>query len=312
MLQDIVPTQYGSDAPGGLHTTLSQKAPEQSTLALRDIVDGARMWDVWGTLGWNDIRQRYRRSKIGPFWLTISMGVMIASIGGLYAGLFQARVAHYLPYVAIGFVIWSFVSGLINEGSRAFIAGQGSIKQVRLPLSVCVSRGVAQPAYFRPQPFDRSCRRDRFCNLAGLDRASRRARHRDLCLNGLWVGLLLGLFSLRFRDVPQMVTTAMQFVFFMTPIIWQPESLPRRALIVALNPFFYVVELVRSPLLGTAPSLLSWLVVLAVTFGGTAVAFAMYVRYRRRIAYWILGKWRTSSFKTSRSNFPSITPTRAR
>jgi hypothetical protein len=48
MLQDAVSVQYGSDARGGLDATLSQKAPEQSTLGVRDIVDGARMWDVWG------------------------------------------------------------------------------------------------------------------------------------------------------------------------------------------------------------------------------------------------------------------------
>ncbi len=63
--------------------------------------------------------------------------------------------------------------------------------------------------------------------------------------------------------------------------------LPGRALVVTFNPFFYAVELVRAPLLGAAPPLLSWLAVLATTFAGTAVAVAMYVRYRRRIAYWI-------------------------
>jgi ABC-2 type transport system permease protein/lipopolysaccharide transport system permease protein len=73
----------------------------------------------------------------------------------------------------------------------------------------------------------------------------------------------------------------------MTPIIWQPESLPGRALIVTFNPFFHVIELARAPLMGTAPSLMSWFVVLAVTFVGTAFTFAIYVRYRRRIAYWI-------------------------
>jgi lipopolysaccharide transport system permease protein len=287
MLQDVVPVQYGGEARG-LDATLSSKPPDQSTLAVRDIVDGACLWHVWGTLGWNDIRQRYRRSKIGPFWLTISMAVMIASIGGLYAGLFKARVAHYLPHVAIGFVIWSFISGLINEGCNAFIAGQGSIKQVRLPLSIYVYRVVWRNLLifghnllivlvvvlvFAIWPS--------WIALLAIPAIA------ILCLNGVWVGLLLGLFSARFRDVPQIVTTAMQVVFFVTPIIWQPESLPGRALIVAFNPFFYLVELVRTPLLGTAPSLLSWFVVLAVTIIGTAIAFAVYVRYRRRIAYWL-------------------------
>jgi ABC-type polysaccharide/polyol phosphate export permease len=288
MLQDLVPTQSVDDARGGLDASLWQKPPTQGALAVRDIVDGARQWHVWGTLGWNDIRQRYRRSKIGPFWLTISMGVMIGSIGGLYAGLFRAHVAQYLPHVAIGFVIWSYVSGLINEGCNAFIAAQGCIKQVRLPLSVHVYRVVWRNLLifghnllivFVVVLF--------FAIWPGWIAFLAVPAIVILSLNGVWVGLLLGLFSARFRDVPQMVTAAMQIVFFLTPIIWQPESLPGRALIVTYNPFFYVIELVRAPLMGTAPSLLSWFVVLAVTVVGSTIAFAMYVRYRRRIAFWI-------------------------
>ena len=38
-------------------------------------MSGARAWQSWGILGWHDIRQRYRRSTLGPFWITIAMGV---------------------------------------------------------------------------------------------------------------------------------------------------------------------------------------------------------------------------------------------
>jgi lipopolysaccharide transport system permease protein len=288
MFQGAVPTQYVGDARGGLDPTLSQRRPAQRALAVRDIVDGARLWHVWGTLGWNDIRQRYRRSKIGPFWLTISMAVMVASIGGLYAGLFKARVAHYLPHVAIGFVTWSFVSGLINEGCNAFIAGHRSIKQVQLPLSVYVYRVVWRNLLI----FGHNLLIVLVVVLVfgiwpGWIALLAVPAILILCLNGVWVGLLLGLFSARFRDVPQIVATAMQVVFFVTPIIWQPESLPGRALIVDFNPFFYVIENVRAPLLGTAPSLLSWFVVVSVTLIGAAIALAIYVRYRSRITYWL-------------------------
>ena len=101
-------------------------------------MNGGRLWYVWGALGWHDIRQRYRRSKLGPFWLTISLGVKIGALSGLYAGLLKVDGARYLPHVAIGFVVWSFISGLINDGCNAFIDGQSSIKQVRLPMSVYV------------------------------------------------------------------------------------------------------------------------------------------------------------------------------
>lgn len=257
-------------------------------LAVRDVVDGARLWYVWGTLAWHDIRQRYRRSKIGPFWLTVSMSVMIGAFGGLYAGLFKTDVAQYLPHVAVGFVVWGLVSGLTNDGCNTFIEGQGSIRQVRLPLSVYAYRVVSRNLII-------------FCHNAliivvilvvfairpGWIALLAVPAVAVLCLNGVWAGLLLGLLSARFRDVPQIVANALQVVFFLTPIIWQPQLLPDRALILRFNPFFYALELVRAPLLGATPPLRFWLVVLALTGAGTAVAFVMFARYRRRIVYWI-------------------------
>ena len=77
------------------------------------------------------------------------------------------------------------------------------------------------------------------------------------------------------------------FNFFLTPIIWQPSLLPGRALALDVNPFFHFVEVVRAPLLGQAPALLSWYAVLGATAGGWLVTLVLYRRYHGRIAYWI-------------------------
>jgi ABC-2 type transport system permease protein/lipopolysaccharide transport system permease protein len=291
MLRDIAPVQYLAHAPDGLDadsSSVREEAPlPQAVLAVRDIVEGARLWYVWGTFGWYDIRQRYRRSVIGPFWLTISMGVMITALGGLYAGLFKANISQYLPHVAIGFVIWGFISGLVNEGCNSFIDGQRSIKHVHLPLSVYVYRVVWRNLIIFGHNllivvvvalvFDLRPGWNVLLIVPAI---------LVLCLNGVCAGLLLGLLSARFRDIPQIVSNVMQVAFFLTPIIWQPEQLPSRALILTFNPFYHALEIVRAPLMGASPARLSWLVMLAVTVAGFAVTLAIYARYRRRIVYW--------------------------
>ena len=108
-----------------------------------------------------------------------------------------------------------------------------------------------------------------------------------LCLNGIWAGLLLGIVSARFRDVPPIVTSVVRICFFVTPIIWMPELLPARTLVLDANPFFHLVEVVRAPLLGQMPGLASWIAVLVMTAAGWLVTFAFFRRYRRRIAYWV-------------------------
>ena len=280
---------FDGRGPGrNLSGASSPNSLTQSVRAISDIVEGMRLWQVWGALGWLDIRQRYRRSKIGPFWLTISMGVTIGAIGIVYTGLFKADATKYLPHVATGFVVWGFISGLITDGCNAFIENQASIKQLRLPLSVYVFRVVWRNFIIFGHNFLIILIvalifeiRPSWIALLALPGIA------VLFLNGLLVGFLLGLLSTRFRDVPQIVVNAMQLAFFVTPIIWQPELLTDHQLVVILNPFFYAVEIVRAPLLGTSPSLLYWLTILTLTAALTAVALTMYARFRWRIPYWV-------------------------
>ena len=278
----------GEDVSETVSASSAPPPPSQTVLALRDVVEGAGAFRLWGLLGWQDVRQRYRRSTLGPFWLTISMGALVGGLGVLYAGLFKMDVADYLPFVAAGLIVWGLVSGLITEGCSVFIDAEGTIKQVNLPLSIYVYRVVwrgiiifahniiiyvAAAVFFSINPGWIG-----FLALPGL---------LLLCLNGVWMGLLLGLMSARFRDVPQIVASVVQVTFFLTPIIWKPELLPGRAFMLDFNPFFHFVELVRAPALGQTPGLVSWLAVLGITLGGWLVTLLMYRRYRWRIAYWV-------------------------
>jgi len=120
---DALPAAVGDDeAPAALEDApapepVSAPAPtSQAVLALLDVVEGARASYLWGLLGWQDIRQRYRRSKIGPFWLTISMDVMVGAMGMLFAGLFKIELADNLPFIALGFIVWGLISGLVTDG----------------------------------------------------------------------------------------------------------------------------------------------------------------------------------------------------
>ena len=263
-------------------------AASQIAAAMLDLVKGARSFHLWGLLGWQDVRRRYRRSIIGPFWLTISMGILVAVLGTLYGALLKVEIADYVPFLALGFIFWTLISSLITDGCATFTGAESIIKQVDLPLSVHGYRVVWRNLLI-------------FCHNAaifvvvaiifsiwpgwtGLLALPGLAL---ICLNGVWVGLLSGLMSARFRDVPPLVDSIMRIVFFVTPIIWMPELLPDRAVLLDFNPFFHFLEVVRAPLLGQAPELVSWLAVLGITLGGCLVTFALFCRYRRRVAYWV-------------------------
>ena len=257
-------------------------------VAISDVVKGASLWRLWGRLGWNDILQRYRRSLLGPFWLTASMAIMVASLGILYAQLFNTEIHDFLPFLCVGLLLWNFLSSFLNEAGTLFIGSESYIKQIKLPYSVYVYRSTWSKLiilghnaviyffvllYFQIWPGAVA-----LLAIPGL---------LIVMLNGALASLSVGLISARFRDIPQLVNSVTQIVFFVTPIMWKPDLLQHRAYIAAANPFFHLIEIVRAPLLGSTPSMNNYFMILGITFVNAAIASILFIKFRSRISYWV-------------------------
>jgi ABC-2 type transport system permease protein/lipopolysaccharide transport system permease protein len=256
--------------------------------AIDDLTAGLRRYPLWGMIGFHEMRQRYRRSVLGPFWITISMGVMVLALGLLYGKIFNQDLALYLPFLSAGFVVWGLLSQLILEGSQAFISSEGMMRQLAAPVSLYVYRVVWSNLLIFAHNiwvfvgvaiwFGVDVGWSSLLVIPGLAL---------LLINGVWVGLLFGLLSARFRDVPLILGSIVQVMFFITPVIWRPSMLPERALLLDLNPFFHVIEIVRAPLLGMPPQWENWFASLLITLVGWAVTLVLFATYRWRIAYWV-------------------------
>ncbi|MGB3071119.1 MAG: ABC transporter permease [Ottowia sp.] len=264
-------------------------AASQWALLGRDIRQSLRLWRLWTHLGWGDILKQYRRSFLGPVWLTLNSMIFIVVFSFIGAQLFNQTLGTYLSYFCLGHVYFGFLAATINDGCQTYIASEAFLKQTPYPKMVFVFRVVWR-------------------NLLML------AHSVPIVLGVLWwTGLLwkiqlgwwvlgfvltvaaailavalLGALAARFRDVSMIVLSFMQIALFVTPVMWQADQLTGRArLIVHWNPLAAFLELLRAPLLGRPPSsealtmAVSIILLLAVLY---AVA---YVRVRRRIVYWL-------------------------
>jgi len=259
-------------------------------VALKDIKSALKRLSLIGTLGWQDVYQRYRRSRIGAFWITISMGVMIASIGFVFGHIFQSPMDQFLPFLSIGFILWAFISLVIIDGSSGFVTAEAVIKQLPIPLSVHIFRVIWRHLIILGHNIlifplvllivGRGPTWDVLVAIPGL---------LLLVLNLAWISISLGIVCARYRDIPQIVASCLQVAFYLTPIIWMPELLPSRAslYLVDFNPFFHFIEIVRAPLLGQEPALVNWLVSIGIGLVGWGVTIVFFNKYRGRIAYWV-------------------------
>jgi lipopolysaccharide transport system permease protein len=260
-------------------------------LAATDLAEATRLWPLIWTLSFLDIRLRYRGSLLGPFWLTLSTTVMVASIGFLYSSLFQQNISAYLPFLAISLVLWNFISTTTSEGCTCLTQSEGMIRSIRMPHSLHAARVVVRNVLvlahnlvvivavfviFHITPNVSAFSLMPACLLWAADAFA-------ICL-------LLGIFGARFRDIPPIVGSVMQIAFYMTPVMWSPTMLMHRGFAIALvklNPFFALLEIVRGPLLNMAFEPDAWRTALAYSTALLLITGVIFVRARPRIPYWV-------------------------
>lgn len=259
-------------------------------IALADIGAAIKRYDLIGVLGWADVRQRYRRSALGPFWITIGMGVMIATIGVVFGQIFKSPLHDFFPFLTIGTIVWTFISTVLSEGSTCFISAEAILKQLPLPLFVHIMRMMwrnliilAHNIVIFPLVLIAVGKPLELVALVAIPGLLL------TLINLSWMALILGILCARYRDLPQIVTSLLQVVFYLTPVIWMPKLLPSRAGVYLLdsNPFYHMLEIVRAPLLGQMPSATNWVVSIAIAVIGWLATIAFFGRYKNRVAYWL-------------------------
>jgi ABC-2 type transport system permease protein len=264
--------------------------------AIQDLRAGWGQRQLWGHLGWQDIRQRYRRSVLGPIWITISMAVTAIALGILYAGLFGNPLEEQLPYILVGFIVWAFISGCILEGADVFIANEGLIKHLPAPISVHVYRMVwRQTLLFAHNLLVYAVMLVVFPQSLTWTSLAAIPAFLLLAANGLWIGLLFGMASARFRDLNPIVGSITQLAFFLTPIVWIYEdflnsenpAIAERAQLAEINPLLHFIEIIRRPMLGQDQHLRHWIVVLTIAVVGWLLTLLAMRRYRARVSYWV-------------------------
>lgn len=263
-------------------------ATSQWRMALNDLLDGLRAHRVWMMLARMDIRQRYRRSVLGPFWITITMVIFIVAIGPLYGHLLGMGSKEFIPYLAMGMIAWSLVSGVILDGAGAFVSAENLVRSVKLPYTVHILRVLQRSLiifvhnllafvpfmlYLKIWP--------QWSWLMAIPGVLL------VLLAALPTAFLLGTLSARYRDMQQIIASIVQLLFFVTPIFWKAELLRDRVYLAEYNPFHLLIDAIRAPIVEGIPSLETYGKIGILLVLLYAVAAPFFARYRRRLAFWV-------------------------
>jgi ABC-type polysaccharide/polyol phosphate export permease len=238
---------------------------------------------------WLDTVCQYRRSRIGPLWETINILVMVVGITLVSSAVIGGNALNLAPYIGLGIVIWSFITSTIIEGASTFIRNGGYITSTNLSVDLYAGRTLMKSIinfghhiilYFvglllLPIDFGWTA----LLVIPGLFL---------LFINAYWVIILFAFLCSRFRDVEMILRNLLQLAFFVTPIFWDAANIRSdRKFIVDYNVLYYYIEIVRSPLLGRVPPLSHYITVMVATVIGFAIAYVVYRKMRRQLAFFV-------------------------
>lgn len=256
-------------------------------VTLSDVFGGLLLSNIWLRQGWGETKRRYRRTWLGPFWVTCTLLVFSVVLSVIWAKLWNQPFKEYLPFLLSGMIPWTFISGTINESCGTLISAESSIKSRQFPYSILfygliyrnlivLAHNILVFALIIPFTVVK-ININLLLVIPGLVLVS---------LNLLWITIAVSIICLRYRDVQQLVNTFIQIIMFITPIFWPAEQLKSAKWIVDYNVLYHLIDIVRSPLLGNSPTYLSYLSSLILLVVGSAVTFLLYSQKRTKISYW--------------------------
>lgn len=250
---------------------------------------GLTNWRVSYLMGFGEIRRRYSRSRLGQFWMTISTGVMVAAVGVVWSILWKVRISELMPFIAISQILWTLISGAIGEAPTAFVSAGPIFLNQGMSFSTAIYALVYRHVLIFlhnlpiailtivvfPVPFGMVS----LLAIPGLVL---------MLMSLVWSTYVVAIICVRFRDLTQVVQSALMIAFFVTPIFWKPSQFPPETqYLLALNPFADLLSVVRDPIMGDIPGPAEWVGALVFAIGGFLLAVPLIGRSQHRIVFWI-------------------------
>ena len=269
---------------------MSSLAPARDLIeGWKDLIQGARMWRISHLLGGTTLRQRYARSQLGQIWIVLTTAITTTAFGLVWSQLWGRPIHDFLPWVAISHIVWGLITSNLLDATGALPATGRYFLTHEAPFSTVIYGTIYRnfmvflhntPIIIAvllifPQPVDWTV----LYAIPGLVLAL------ISCVN---LTYLIALICTRFRDVAQLVGSALQIMYFLTPVMWQPEFLgEEHHWLIDYNPLNALLCVIRDPLLGREVTPEAWTGALVTTAVSLLLGPLLIGAFRKRIIYWV-------------------------
>lgn len=257
-------------------------------IALRDFGGSILRLPLAVRLAIEDIHGKYRRTVLGPLWIMFGQAATIAGFTLVFSGLLRTSPFEYSLFLAAGLPIWVLISSFAVDMPSAFLQNKGAIESFETPWITHIWRksfgylfvfAHQIVSYFLLSLYlHKPVTSDVVFVLPGIA---------IVLLAGTGLGLLVAVIGARYRDLQHALGLLVSFAFFVTPVIWHPASLPTNGWIYQYNPLYYLITIVREPLLGQVPDGAIWLGAFVGAIVSMFVGLGAFMLNRGKLYIWL-------------------------
>jgi len=236
----------------------------------------------------SDIKTRYKKTILGPFWVTFGSLIFSLALGVVWSTIFKIDIKVYLPYLLSGFLIWSFLSTTIMEATTSLVNGEFHLKNTKITIlyfiSTCLLRNLIVFFHNLIAFFIIAIIMSVKINMTILLLPIFLL---IISMNLYWVSIIVSIICLRYRDLQQLITLTLQVLILITPILWPVEVIPEsKAILFEFNPLYHLVSILRDLLLGQPYKMDSLLFCIILLPIGYYLAFSLLKAKKGRILFW--------------------------
>ncbi len=256
----------------------------------KDILTGYKRKRLWKKLAVLELKSRFQGAFIGTFWIVLTLMIKVGMLSLIYSMVLEKDIKDYVLFLALGLLTWNFISAVIVTSGNIFRKAANFLQQMDLPHSIFVYQNIyreivsllmyqlfAIPLVIIIKGWD----------FVGLIWLWSFLGYLIIILNAFFVSMWLGWLSVRFRDVQSLLTSLVMIIFLVTPILWPPPEQFAGSLYFQLNPFYHLLELIRSPILQGVVPVTSWYVSLGLLSFNVLICVMFYRRVKHRLVLWL-------------------------
>ena len=257
------------------------------------ILDSILKFRVWFFLGNQEIKARYKRSIIGPLWITLGTLFVLVVIGPVYSIILGQNSDQYIVYLSSGLIYWILFASTLNSCCQSLINSASIIASRNVPPLIFVLKDIYRELIIFLHNFP-LIMIVYFYNIFYLD-------NEIIYINFIliFISLVLTIFflfclcsliailCLRYRDLISLITNLVTILFFLTPVIWSPGLIGKNFDWLEFNIANKLLKIFRDPILGYNIDLSLYLEVLLYDVGLLIVLILVVRKVKNKLVFWI-------------------------